>query len=291
MNEQDTTKRHRGDKWKAYSGMAAAFLAMDHDADAQVLYTDVDPDQVLVNDTYAIDFDNDGTTDVGFTHVVSNFTSSSVNVEVRGALVAGNVIGQASSSYVYPNTIAAGGVIGPADPNWNASPYGFMAIRVTSGSSNSLYGAWPGQTSYLGCRFVSGAGDTLYAWVQLAVDPQVNSMTILGYAFETTPNTAIIAGDQGTATAVLDLAGSARMQVYPNPLRDRATLRIGDDLQGQVSVQVVDGIGRIIQRAELNTLNGSRTMEIDLSTVPTGTYFVAVRNGDRVMHRKVTKVD
>jgi hypothetical protein len=116
-------------------------------------------------------------------------------------------------------------------------------------------------------------------------------MTILGYAFEATPNTAIDAGDQGTTTSMLDLEGSARLQVFPNPVRDMAVLRLADDIEGNVSVQVLDAIGRVMQRAELNTASGSRSIELDLSALPNGTYFVSVRNGERVMHRKVTKAD
>ncbi|MBL8001600.1 MAG: T9SS type A sorting domain-containing protein [Flavobacteriales bacterium] len=291
MSQDGTKKRHGADKWKAYSGMAAAFLAVEQNADAQVLYTDVDPDEVLLSSSYAIDFDNDGTVDINFTHVISVSTSSSYTLEIRGALVAGDVIGAVSSSYVYPNALAAGAAIAPGNPEWNQTPYGFMALRFATSSSTGVYGAWPGQTAYLGCRFVSGMGDTHYAWVQLAVDPLVGDMTIMGYAFEATPNTAIVAGDQGTTTSVLDLEGSARMQVFPNPVRDIAVLRLGDDIEGNVSVQVLDAIGRVMQRAELNTMSGSRSIELDLSTLPNGTYFVSVRNGERVMHRKVTKAD
>jgi hypothetical protein len=79
--------------------------------------------------------------------------------------------------------------------------------------------------------------------------------------------------------------------VFPNPVRDMARVRVGDALQGQVSVQVLDGIGRVVQRAELNVATGQRVMEIDMNALPAGTYFVSVRNGDRVLHRKVSKVD
>jgi hypothetical protein len=49
MEEKLTLRGTRSDKLKAYTGMAAAFLAVAPEADAQVLYTDVDPDVVLAN--------------------------------------------------------------------------------------------------------------------------------------------------------------------------------------------------------------------------------------------------
>ena len=52
------------DKWKAYSGMAAAFLVVAKDSDAQVVYTDVDPDAAVISGNYDVDFDNDGDRDL-----------------------------------------------------------------------------------------------------------------------------------------------------------------------------------------------------------------------------------
>jgi hypothetical protein len=166
-----------------------------------------------------------------------------------------------------------------------------MALRFASTSSTSVYGAWPGQTAYLGCRFVSGLGTTHYAWVKLSVDPLVANMTIMGYAFEATPNTAITAGDEGVISSLSDHLGSGRLQVFPNPVKDLTTVRLGDDLNGQVTIQVLDGIGRVMREDHLSTLNGTRTLDLDLSALPAGNYFVAVRSGDRVIHRKVTKVN
>jgi hypothetical protein len=79
--------------------------------------------------------------------------------------------------------------------------------------------------------------------------------------------------------------------VFPNPVRDRATLRLPEGLEGQVTVEVLDGIGQVMQRSEFNASTGMRTSELDLASLPAGTYFMSVRNGDRVMHRKVTKVN
>jgi hypothetical protein len=290
MEEKLTHKGSRSEKWKAYSGMAAAFLAVDHQANAQVLYTDVDPDEVVANGTYDIDFDGDGTVDVSFQHVLSNFTTSSGTINIRAAAVNGDVIGPSSSSYVYASALAAGAPIAPGNPDWNVTSSGLLGVQFTAGSGSGTYGNWPGQTAYLGCRFVSGLGTTHYAWVQLAVDAQVNNLTIIGYAFETTPDSLILAGDEGIASSVADLLGSGRLQVFPNPVKDLTTVRLGDDMNGQVSVQVLDGIGRVVQENQMNTINGTRSLDLDLSALPAGNYFVAVRSGDRVIHRKITKV-
>lgn len=291
MEEKPTPSGSRSDKWKAYTGMAASFLAMDQQAEAQVIYTDVDPDAVILNDFYAIDFDNDGTDDITLVHAESNFTTSSGTINVRAGLADGDIIGSASSSYVYASALAAGAPIAPGNPEWNVTTAGLMALRLVYSASTGAYGEFLGQTAYLGCRFVSGLGATHYAWVHITVDPQVADMTILGYAFESTPNTAIQAGDQGSTISILERGGPSKLQVFPNPVRDRATLRLPEGLEGQVTVEVLDGIGQVMQRSEFNASTGMRTSELDLASLPAGTYFMSVRNGDRVMHRKVTKVN
>jgi hypothetical protein len=60
-------------------------------------------------------------------------------------------------------------------------------------SSNS--GSWLNVTRYLGLKFVI-AGQTHYGWARLTVSAQrfMVTATLTGYAYETTPGKAIIAG-------------------------------------------------------------------------------------------------
>ena len=53
----------------AYSPTAAAFLSLQPEASAQIIYTDVDPDvQITAFDTIAIDIDNNGVDNFRFWH-------------------------------------------------------------------------------------------------------------------------------------------------------------------------------------------------------------------------------
>ena len=277
-------------KWKTYSGMAAAFLAMNADADAQVIYTDVDPDVLISMAPYSIDFDGDGVFDVNFEHVSFTFTFSSQQVTVRNVIGTGDMIALANSSYVYPSALAAGAPIGPNDPNWNMVNAGTLAGLFSTGSYGSTTGEWVGQDAYIGCRFTSGDGEVHYAWVHLAVDPDLLNFTVKAYAYESIPELQIIAGNEGGPATVGDTEGPGRLQVFPNPVRDLTTVRFGDGMQGQVNVQVLDGIGRVLQQHN-TSISAERSMTLDLSALPAGTYFIAVRNNKRVLHRTVTKVE
>ena len=289
MMKRATHSSRISDKWKAYSGMAAAFLIVAKDSDAQVVYTDVDPDAAVVNGNYDIDFDNDGNVDVQLVHFATNITTTSGAFSLAQAAVSGEVIGTGSSSSYYPSALAAGALIAPSNPNFVSG--GGLAVRFVSVSSSSTYGNWVGQTAYLGCRFTSGMGQVHYGWVHLTVDPLVSQILVRGYAFESTPVTAITAGDIGLGTAVAENKGASRLQVFPNPVKDQTTVKIGEELSGQVSVQLLDGIGRVLQQSEMNTVTGTRQLTLDMSSLPAGSYFISVRNGDKVLHRNVSKVN
>ena len=289
--EHSTRAEGGKDSWKAYTSMATAFLALGQQAEAQVIYTDFDPDILLIGGNHGIDFDADGTNDLNILHISNVITTSSGTALLNEAAVNGEVIGIASSGYLYPSALASGVEIGSSDPNWGIpGAVGFLGIRLVTSSSTSSNGYWIGESAFLGCRFTVPGGGTHYGWVQLSVDTAVGSITIHGYAYESTPGLSIIAGNQGGMAAVADLEGPARLEVFPNPVKDLTTVRFGEALQGQVNVEVLDGVGRVLQQ-QSTTIDAERSMTLDLGALPAGTYFIAVRNNKRVLHRTVTKVE
>jgi hypothetical protein len=55
MEQRRTSiRRRKQQKILNYSGMATAFLASAGNADGQIIYTDIDPDAVLLNTNYAL---------------------------------------------------------------------------------------------------------------------------------------------------------------------------------------------------------------------------------------------
>lgn len=112
----------------AYSAIASTFLAAHSEAEAQINYTDVDPDTVLsaasINFTvsFGIDFNGDGTTEFAAQH---SSVTSGVNpsypyfIGQRARLFKGGdaieVVGT-SVSYAYgafPSVLASGDTIRP----------------------------------------------------------------------------------------------------------------------------------------------------------------------------------
>ncbi|MBV8251399.1 MAG: zinc-dependent metalloprotease [Chitinophaga sp.] len=61
--------------------------------------------------------------------------------------------------------------------------------------STSTYTPWNGQTGYAGFNFTS-LGDTYYGWFRFKVQPNGTGYTLIDYAYNTKPSTAIKAGQQ-----------------------------------------------------------------------------------------------
>ena len=264
-------------KWLGYSTMAASFLAIGQKAEAQVFSVDVDPDTVLNNSLFEVDFDGDAVTDITILHSASNATIVAELVPTGNA-----VMGSVSGAYLYPQVLAAGAPIGPTQTNF-ASQNGTLALAYQGAN---LYGNWDGQTGYLGCRFVAGDGQAHYGWVHIAVASLSTTATVLAYGYETTPEVAINAGDLG-AIGISEVGVKAFSATFtPNPVSDRAVIDMNTNDHGPVRITLLSSTGEKLMAMEANS---NVRQELDMSTYASGVYFVRLQSGKRVIFQKVVK--
>jgi len=184
----------------AYSAMAGASLLAPPVAGA-VVYRDLDPDVSRgYNQAYDLDLDSDGTTDVTLVirqdrSAASGFRSSYRRCQAIPA--AGNALQATAASAPLNSNYLLG------NPNpwatgtqqlayFSTSKTPSYPVEVTSG------GAWLGAVNkFIGIRFQhdpAGANTTHYGWIRLSVAPQAKSFTVSDYAYDDTPDTAILTG-------------------------------------------------------------------------------------------------
>jgi len=271
--------------------MATAFLAIVPKADAQVVSNDLDPDVVLINDDLDIDFDNDGVVDLNIEHSHSASSGSSFSFSEGLALVTiptGQLLGSTVNSWIYPTVLASGAPIAPGDPNFQSG----NSVATLAGLSNfsgstSNYGNWNGQSGFLGCRFTAGDGQVHYGWVQLSVADGLTNVTIMAYGYESTPETAINAGDVGMTTGIA--AANARtfnMDVTPNPTSDNAVISFPNTGSGNMRMSLLNGIGETLLNEQLGNAD---SYTLDLAGYAPGIYFVRLQDEKKVAFRKVVK--
>ncbi len=275
--------RSLANKWLGYTGMAAAFLAVAKDAEAQVIYTDVNPDSVLVDAEFGIDFDNDSVVDLTLDQ--EHFAVSSTVVHfVSVALPTGNqLIGSGFSGYVYPAALASGAAIDPGNVNFHSYNAGVLG----EGYPNGNYGNWPGKTAFLGCRFVAADGQSHYGWVKLAVSGNAGICTVMGFGYESQPNVAIAAGDMGPASIAENGSSDLKVAIAPNPVLDNVSISIDASGEGPSTVTLLNSLGEVLQKD--TPILGGHCM-INMSNFEPGVYFLRIHKGDRVITRTLTKL-
>ncbi|MCY7411311.1 MAG: hypothetical protein LH473_13645, partial [Chitinophagales bacterium] len=155
-------------KLAAYSAMATAICAASN-ADAQIVYTDVNPD-VTVNtgDTYDVDLNNDGIVDYKV-HAGKNNANTWKSVEIYSSKSSNtNVVAAylGAFSYYYANLFSAGDPIDQAATFYPAYPFVTLNFVYSTGS---VQGAWHGAVDgYAGLRFNIN-GEQHYGWIRLDV--------------------------------------------------------------------------------------------------------------------------
>ncbi len=75
---------------------------------------------------------------------------------------------------------------------------------------------------------------------------------------------------------------------FPNPVvNGTASIRIEAPVEGLAKLNVVDNLGRAVRMVEQELYSGSNLVELNVNDLATGTYFVSVQVGAKIMHRKL----
>jgi hypothetical protein len=274
---------HQARKWVGYSGMATAFLAVAHETAGQVVYTDIGPDSVFTDGDFDIDLDHDALIDLSLHEDHFTYSSAVVHFASVGFPDGNQLAGSGISGYIYPAVLASGAVIGPDDPAFASYGAGVLA----EGYPDAAYGNWPGRTGFLGCRFIAGDGGPHYGWVKLHISQNAGTCTVIGFGYESMPNTAITAGDMGAAAIAERPVAELGVKVVPNPLHGRATVVLPKNGQVPLKITILNGLGEELLSDEVT---GTDVYPLDLSGYPAGIYFLRLQQGDRVAFHKVTKL-
>jgi len=192
---------------------AGSALAAVPAAQARVIFTS--SNIVYHGHTIAIDLNNDGVTDFNFSVIVTGGCGTESRgycnffMEMRGA-AASNLVemgpegGQAA--------LIKGSKIGSGN---DYSDKGDMVAFLSEPSGQFLTGSWLNVTNrFLGVKFIIG-GQIHYGWIGFRGVSGIESAAFAGWAYETTPNKPIAAGDRGEAgdSAFLQSAAPTSLQL------------------------------------------------------------------------------
>jgi hypothetical protein len=176
-------------KLASYSALASTVLMVSKIADAQIMYTDVNPDDTAhVVGSYLLDLNNDGATDFQFNLILSG-NNDLIRVVGSGSdavLVSSHI---PYAGYYYANTLDANALIG------GSASWGSKAI-LASFFASTFFGNWVNVSDrFLGLKLVVNS-NTFYGWARLSVNQACDQLIISDYAVDTVANEIIAAGDK-----------------------------------------------------------------------------------------------
>jgi hypothetical protein len=181
----------------AASAAGVGMLALSQPSEAKIVYTKIH--QVIgPGQNYSLDLNHDGRTDFTFLNqtistLTTGFGTISVQVAYQTAPKGNGPVGYVSrcrSHWHLDSAMKEGVRIGGAR-------HFLSRTGLLLAFSGRLHGLWYNATNrYLGLKFKI-RGKTHYGWARLSVTGKLIGtikMTLTGYAYETIPNKAIIAG-------------------------------------------------------------------------------------------------
>mgnify|MGYP003952919333 CR=1 FL=1 len=263
---------------------------------SQVVYTDIDPDlelQSSSSDSYTVDFNNDLNIDVIIFETELDTNISGFPVSFIGAAlstigsneVAGNVMTLGTENILLADTITSGNLIDSTLSYINTSSITSVflgaALRVlSSGTFAATIGDYqPGSDGYIGVKFDIG-GNIHYGWIRVNPTTDGTSCMVLDYAYESTPNTGIIAGDYGGSGLVGVQKTSADFQIRT---LNKSIQVISSCEFNNAELNITSILGKHILWKELNSNNEI----VSIDGLSSGIYLVTIFSDERKLTRRV----
>ena len=284
-----------------YAAAASAAIAVPSQvADAQIVYTDIEPDVTIENSSLDIDFEGDGVPEMNLSEREDpNFPQITIRTDPeakKGQFVDG-IIGNGfpfgTGTYAYTLPLDAGREISSSDDDFILLGDFSLPAQATFTFGGSDPNSWIGAgEKFIGVRFTGNDDNQHYGWVRVSVDAS-GVVTAYDFAYETQADTPIVAGAGATATDPDALEGGYLFsEVSPNPVTGRSTFELSVGQAETVTAELFDSLGRRVQTLFAGALTPGNTETVSLTSaeLPAGVYVVRVTGESFVTTRNVTIV-
>lgn len=273
--------------------LALTLCVMIQFSHAQIVYTNVQPDQKLscnkfgCTHTYLLDLNNDGIIDFNLT-AMKNGQDFLYSLGVSEVTLSGNAIAGNASALSSGATID-GGV------TWTASsaPLRQYVDFSSMGGPMGFSGNWTSNgDKYLGLKIQVGPNQ-YYGWARLTVSVSTSgaSFTIKDYAYDSTPNHSIHAGaTSGARMAEENLTNENNLPLnaFPNPVSNSTTISFSLRQSQHVCLKIVDVSGRLVSTlADKIFEAGENEITWNAAEVNAGIYFLQFQTSENLQTKKL----
>jgi hypothetical protein len=91
--------------------------------------------------------------------------------------------------------------------------------------------------------------------------------------------------DEDATVGTFDQQLDQTLKVFPNPATDRLNVAFGQAVEGPVALRLINLQGQMLTQQALNSVSG--TLELDISQLPGGIYFLNVQTQQGTVSRKI----
>jgi len=248
-------------------------LIINSGINAQIIYTDINPDTVLDGSStppiftayYYLNLDNDITEDFRMGHCEAKFpTAANITPISTGEILYDNSI----TTRNYALALNYGATIDNNSSTW-INTISYLGYDHALQGVN-LEGNWVGVSDkYLGLR-INLNGQWHYGWAKCDLDAQIGTYTIKEYAYNATPNQGITAGDKGPVNIKENF--SDNISIYSH----NKTLFI-DFKDTEINNGKIKLFNLIGQEVKTTPISNSK-IELDLNNIDAGIYIVNIYN-------------
>ena len=274
-------------KLKAYSALAAGVIALAGNADAQILYTDINPDTIIgQNSSYLLDLNKDGTPDFRFsqTYKVNVNSGSTIpynTVEIT-PLNSGNRALNTSSEDPYPVALPLNASIGPDAAFWDNYSNRARILNASydvKGTFNYL-GKWLGVIDkYIG-MYIQLDGKKYYAWARLDIAKNPESFTIKDFALNTVADEKILAGDKGLV-GIMNQELNINTLIYTNNKDLYINFKNSEKINGKIDLYNTSG--QLMNSLTISENENHFIME----NVSSGIYILKIQTNKGILSKKI----
>ena len=287
-------------KIKKYLALAGGITTVVSGANAQVVYTDVNPDYLLSGNlsVYPLDLNNDASPDFMLMNLdtLINYVSTSYsnvvtyNINVDAATINP---GASSNGWLqsnsYPAALAQGAMIGSTGSfESSSSSFGYPLAAVVQQSvlyngvpvynySDTIGNFQMDQEAILGLRFKIN-NNIHYGWARIEYTLG-GILSIKDYAYDATPNTAVIAGETGAGlVSVKENENAIQITNFNNQIQ----VQLLNELT-YAQLKITNLSGQEILSKDLNSLSET----ISLDDFATGIYIASVLSNDVLTTKRI----
>lgn len=289
MEKKYSNRKEKLIRYSTITGVLASAVT----ANAQAVYTDVNPDlTVSTGNQYLLDMNNDTTPEFTISAIavsgsISSFSYNGVGVALTTPGTAEGAIGHPATSFPgnYADTLALGTMIDNTGTFLSAPASSSNAALLLTGVGTVggvipfSVGSWLGVTDkYLGLKFMIGT-NTHYGWARMDAAGDGTSFTIKDYAYNSTASQGIPAGqlnvsvDENTVSQLVDLT----------VINHQLTVNILSHDLTNGSITVTNIAGETIINESIN----STIKQISTEGLASGIYVVTVKFAEGQMTEKL----